>query len=181
MCRWLAPILSFTAEVIWSHLPGEHDDSPLLHTWYGQLFALQDGEAMNMAFWQRVLQARSAVSRQLEVLRKDNRIGSSLDAEVTLYCDDRLLPVLQALGDELRFVFITSEATAVPLAEAPADSVDAALDDAEMKIHADKSPHAKCVRCWHHRADVGSNAEHPELCGRCVQNVAGDGEQRRFA
>ncbi len=181
MCRWLAPILSFTAEEIWSHLPGEHDDSPLLHTWYEQLFALDDDDSMNMAFWQRVLQTRAAVSKQLEALRKDNAIGSSLDAEVTLYCEGELLNTLQQLGEELRFVLITSEAKVQPLEQAPDDAVDAELDSGALKIVAIASPHAKCVRCWHHRADVGDNSEHPELCGRCVENVAGDGEQRRFA
>ena len=181
MCRWLAPILSFTAEEIWSHLPGEHDDSPLLHTWYEQLFALDENDSMNMTFWRRVLQTRAAVSKQLEALRKDNAIGSSLDAEVTLYCEGELLGALQQLGEELRFVLITSEANVLPLEQAPDAAVDAELDSGALKIVAITSPHAKCVRCWHHRADVGVNSEHPELCGRCVENVAGNGEQRRFA
>ncbi len=181
MCRWLAPILSFTAEEIWSYLPGEHDDSPLLHFWYDRLFLLDDNEPMNMVYWEQVMEARSAVSKQLESLRKENLIGSSLDAEVALYCDGHLLDALKLLGDELRFVLITSEASVDSLDNAPADSIDAELEGGTLKIVAITSPHAKCVRCWHHRADVGANSEHPELCGRCVENVAGDGEQRRFA
>ena len=182
MCRWLAPILSFTAGEIWSHLPGEHDDSPLLHQWYDQLFTLDDDEPLNMAFWQQLLQVRAAVSKQLETLRKDKAIGSSLDAEVTLFGDAALLNTLQQLGDELRFVLITSEAAVKPLAEATDDAAEADGDlQGRLKISARASDYEKCIRCWHHRADVGSHAGHPQLCGRCVENVAGDGEQRRLA
>ncbi len=181
MCRWLAPILSFTADEIWAALPGERGDSVLLETWYDKLFALEADEAMNMDFWHRILLTRSAVSKQLEGLRKDNTIGSSLDAEVTLYCDGELQQQLQQLGDELRFVFITSEARVQDIDSAPADSEAVTIDNSTVHIAASRSEHTKCVRCWHHREDVGSNSDHPELCGRCVENVVGDGEQRQFA
>jgi isoleucyl-tRNA synthetase len=181
MCRWLAPILSFTAEELWSYLPGEHSDTVLTETWYDGLFPLQHDESMNMAFWHSVLQARSAVSNQLEGLRKDKKIGSSLDAEVTLYCNGELQQSLQQLGDELRFVFITSEADIKHIDEADADSIQAEVGDATVQISASASQHVKCTRCWHHRDDVGSNSAHPELCGRCVENVDGDGEPRSFA
>ena len=181
MVRWLAPILSFTADEIWHALPGEHGDTVLTETWYEGLFALEDGEPMNMAFWQRVLDARSAVSNQLEGLRKDKQIGSSLDAEVVLYCDGDMLSALETLEDELRFVFITSYARVADIAQAPADSIEAEAGDAVVRVLARPSDHTKCVRCWHHRDDVGHDAEHPELCGRCVENVSGDGETRRFA
>jgi isoleucyl-tRNA synthetase len=182
MCRWLAPILSFTADEIWRYLPGERGESVQLEQWYPNLFELDDDETMNMAFWQQVLEARSAVSKQLEILRVDNKIGSSLDAEVTLFCNGDLQQRLNQLEDELRFVMITSAAQ-VKLPEARTDTaVEAQLSDGQtMYIMAEASPHEKCVRCWHHRADVGSNAEHPGLCGRCIENVVGDGELRRMA
>ena len=182
MCRWLAPILSFTADEIWSHLPGEHSESVLLETWYDRLFALDENETMNMAFWQQIMQTRSAVSKQLEALRTDNKIGSSLDAEVSLYCNGSLQTSLQQLGDELRFVFITSEARVEHIDKAPADSISTEVGDKlSLNIEASSSEQPKCIRCWHHQSDVGSHAEHPELCGRCVENVAGDGEKRQFA
>jgi isoleucyl-tRNA synthetase len=182
MCRWLAPILSFTADEIWRFMPGEHSDSVQLENWYQALFELDRDEAMNMEFWQQVLEARSAVSKQLEALRVDNRIGSSLDAEVTLYCDDELQQNLNKLGDELRFVMITSEARVSSADEKPEAAIEARLPGGQtILIMAQASTHAKCVRCWHHRADVGNNSEHPELCDRCVDNVAGEGEARRYA
>jgi isoleucyl-tRNA synthetase len=182
MCRWLAPILSFTADEVWQFIPGEHGDSVQLENWYQGLSELDSNEAMNMDFWQLVLETRAAVSKQLEALRVANQIGSSLDAEVTLYCDDEMQHKLNKLGDELRFVMITSEAQ-VSATDAKPDAAIAASLPGGHTIHimAQASNHAKCVRCWHHREDVGNDSEHPELCGRCVENVAGDGEARRYA
>ena len=182
MCRWLAPILSFTADEIWQHMPGERGESVQLENWYDHLFTLGEDEAMNMEFWQQVLETRSAVSKQLESLRVENRIGSSLDAEVTLYCNGELQQNLGKLEDELRFVMITSEAQISAPEEKTDAAVEARLSDGNtLYITARASEHDKCIRCWHHRSDVGSDTEHPELCGRCVQNVAGNGESRRIA
>ncbi len=182
MCRWLAPILSFTADEIWQHLPGDHGESVQLENWYQGLFELDKDEPMNMAFWQQVLETRSAVSKQLETLRVDNRIGSSLDAEVTVYCNGELHQHLNKLDNELRFVMITSEARLGSPDEKQDSAIEARLADGNtFHIMAEASAHEKCVRCWHHRADVGKDQQHPELCGRCVENVAGDGEARRYA
>ncbi len=182
MCRWMAPILSFTAEEIWQQIPGERGESVLLETWYSDLFELDSNDTMNMDFWLRVLETRGAVSKQLEALRASNQIGSSLDAEVTLYCNGSLQSDLNKLEDELRFVLITSEAGTQSPEAASEGSSTVKLDSGEtLRIYARASAHEKCIRCWHHRADVGTHSEHPELCGRCVDNVSGSGEQRRFA
>ena len=182
MSRWMAPILSFTAEDIWQQIPGKRSESVLLETWYKALFDLDSKDTMNMASWLRILETRSAVSKQLEILRTSNQIGSSLDAEVTLFCNGSLQADLNTLDDELRFVLITSEARTQPPDAAIADTVKTQLASGEtLGIYARASAHSKCIRCWHHRADVGKHSEHPELCGRCVDNVAGSGEQRRFA
>ncbi len=183
LCRWIAPILSFTADEIWQALPGKHSDSVLLENWYQPLCTLDSNDSMDMAFWQTILEIRSAVSKELETLRADKTIGSSLDAEVTLYVDEKLQPMLDSLGEELRFVLITSTASVEKLDQAEASCTEALLDSSgqSIKIKVRASDHTKCIRCWHHREDVGNNAEHPELCGRCVDNVAGDGEQRQFA
>lgn len=182
MCRWMAPILSFTADELWKAIPGDRSESVLLENWYSELSALAGDETMDMAFWQKILDVRSAVSKELEALRADKTIGSSLDAEVTLYVDTELQTILATLKEELRFVLITSEASIKNIADAGSDCVAAQLSGGEtIKIKASASSEEKCVRCWHHRKDVGSNDEHPELCGRCVDNVSGDGEQRLFA
>ena len=182
MSRWLAPILSFTAEEIWKATPGDHSDSVFLQTWYGELFELDKSESMNMPFWQSILETRSAVSKQLEELRAEKIIGSSLDAEVSVFCNGELNKNMQQLESELRFVMITSEASVSTPDKATDKCVDITLANGEkIRIETKASSHNKCVRCWHHRADVGSHKEHPELCGRCVENVDGNGEVRRFA
>ncbi|MCK5395999.1 MAG: class I tRNA ligase family protein, partial [Gammaproteobacteria bacterium] len=182
ICRWVAPILTFTADELWKAMPGERSESVLLESWYSELTALDSDETMDMTFWQNILEIRSAVSKELETLRADKTIGSSLDAEVTLYVSDKLQTSLASLKEELRFVLITSEASVENIDNADNGCVEAELSDGTtIKIKASASNNEKCVRCWHHREDLGSNDEHPELCGRCVENVAGDGERRLFA
>lgn len=185
MTRWIAPVLSFTAEEIWHNLPGKHSETIFTETYYNQLQPLDDSSLFSSEEWDQVVRVRIAVSRALEKLRVDGAIGGSLDAEVELYCDEKLRSLLGRLDDELRFVLITSDATvdnanARPATATPADISGAELEDGELWIVANASPHPKCVRCWHHREEVGNSKAHPELCGRCIENVDGDGEPRRF-
>ncbi len=179
LVRWIAPILSYTAEELWENLPGERAESVFLVEWYEQLAPLADGQLMDAAYWDQVMAVRAEVNRQIEHLRSEGQMKGSLDAEVSLYCSDGLMQSLQALGEELRFVLITSEARLVPLSDAPASASDSELEG--LKLEVVSSGHEKCERCWHRRADVGSHAAHPTLCGRCVENVDGSGEQRQFA
>ncbi len=179
LVRWMTPILSFTAEEIWAHIPGQAPESRAhFAEWYDRLEPLPDEAPFNHAFWARVMEVRHEVSRQLEQLRKNGVIGSSLQAEVTLYADDPTRTVLERLEDELRFILLTSTARVEPLSAAPAEAQSS--EDGRLKIRARASEARKCVRCWHYRDDVGAHAEHPELCGRCVENIQGSGEQRRF-
>ncbi len=179
MVRWIAPILSFTAEEIWENLPGERADSVFLVEWAKDLPRLDSGAAMGRAFWQRIMEVRGAVNREMEAQRAAGRLRGSLDAEVTLYCADALRATLDELGDELRFALITSAAALAPLADAPADATATDIDGLRLSVQV--SSHAKCERCWHHSADVGQHSAHPTLCGRCVLNVDGAGERRHFA
>ncbi len=180
LVRWLAPILSFTAEEIWRHMPGPRGDSVLLETWYQDWPVLDaDPDGMDADYWQRVIRVRQEVSRKLEALRVAGTIGSSLDATVTIYVGDQYLVPLSRLEDELRFVLITSGAELRPLAERPAELADSELDQVYAAVS--RAPHDKCVRCWQRRADIGIDPSHPALCGRCAVNVDGDGEVRRFA
>jgi isoleucyl-tRNA synthetase len=179
MVRWLAPILSFTAEEIWAALPGDRPESVFLSAWYEIPGARGPAQAVD---WPLILKVREAVSRELERLRNEDVIGSALDAEVALFCEDSILDRLQPLGEELRFVFITSEARVSGLDAHPADAVEVeGLGAGRLFIGVTRSGYEKCARCWHRRADVGADPAHPEICGRCVDNIAGPGEQRRFA
>lgn len=179
LVRWIAPILAFTAEEIWQFLPGERNESVMLNTWYAGLERLPEGFELDRAYWDRVMQVKAAVNKELENLRTAKAIGASLQAEVTLFCDEVKQADLAKLGDELRFALITSAAQTAPLADAPSDAVVTEVEGLKLKIL--KSAHAKCGRCWHFRADVGSHAAHPELCGRCVSNIEGIGEVRKHA
>jgi isoleucyl-tRNA synthetase len=182
MARWMAPILTFTAEEIWQAIPGEHGESILFETWYEGLTALPEDAEFNELYWSNVLNVRTQVSRILEGLRNDKVIGSSLDAELDLYCTPDLQADLERLGDELRFALITSYARVHPIDAAPEDLEAIELGNGEaLKIQAVKSAHQKCPRCWHLREDVGQYSDNPELCGRCVENVTGSGEERKYA
>ena len=179
LVRWMAPILSFTAEEIFELLPGERAESVFLTTWYDGLFPPAADADMDLAFWEQVQAVKQAVNKAIEEARNRKELRANLAADATLYVDDRLAGLLARLGDELRFVTITSTATLAPLADAPADLPDSAV--AGLKVRVVPSPHDKCVRCWHHRPDIGAHADHPELCGRCVTNLEGDGEERHYA
>jgi isoleucyl-tRNA synthetase len=178
LVRWLAPILSFTAEELWRYMPGKRDPSVFLQTW---VELPQGSDAPLDIDWQTILSVRSGVARELEKLRNDGAIGGPLDAEVDLYCAPAMRQSLAQFGEELRFAFITSDVRVHAAEQRPAEAVAAEEGDHNaVWIVARASQHTKCVRCWHKRPDIGSNSAHPELCGRCVINVDGPGETRRF-
>lgn len=181
LVRWLMPVLSFTADEIWDHLPGARSGTALETEWYDGLFALDDN-TMDAAFWDDILALREVVAKRIEALRSEQVIGATLEAEVDLYCPEPLAARWGRLGEEMRFVLITSDARVHPLTAA-GDAAEAGHlgDGTRFLFEVRPSEHAKCERCWHRRADVGHHAEHPELCGRCISNIAGDGEIRRFA
>ncbi len=192
MVRWLAPLLSFTSEEIWQHMPRtrvvdgnvvERDESVLFHTWYDGLAATQDAFEQRR-WWSDLLRIRETGARVLEGMRKDGQIGSSLDANVVIHADESIVERYREVADELRFFFIVSDLRLDRGAQ-PAEAVLTELEGADVYVSATVSGAKKCVRCWHHREDIGTHAEHPELCGRCVENVAaiegrGDGETRRW-
>ncbi len=183
MVRWLAPILSFTAEEIWRELPGRRVESVFLSGWASLPGAAGDAAAPARGIdWEALINLRGDVARELEQLRTQGTIGAPLDAEVDVYCTADHYDRFSALGEELRFLFITSKARVHSVTRPPDGAVPAATAaKSGVWIRVAPSIAPKCVRCWHHREDVGSHAEHPELCARCVVNVAGPGEQRRYA
>jgi isoleucyl-tRNA synthetase len=180
MVRWIAPVLSFTAEEIHQQIPGNRSDSVFLETWYESLFEM-DNAAVERKRWQHVKQVRDEVSKSIETVRREGNVGSSLAVEVDLWLDGVLREAVDSLGDELRFVLLTSEARVGDAGAAPEDAERIELEEGEVALRVTPSGHQKCVRCWHYRADVGSDPEHHEICGRCVENVYGAGETRHVA
>ena len=160
-------------------MPGEREDSVFLVEWYTGLARLSGEETMGRTFWGQLQTVRDAVNKEMEARRGAGDLRGSLDAEVTLYCAPDLLAQLESLGDELRFVLITSDAVLSALDDAPDTAAATELDGLRLEVRV--STNEKCERCWHRRADVGATAAHATLCSRCVTNVEGEGEQRSFA
>ncbi|KAA1188349.1 isoleucine--tRNA ligase [Pseudohalioglobus sediminis] len=179
LVRWIAPILSFTAEEIWENLPGERGASVFLEQWYDSLEPIAEDDPMGRDFWQQMMAVRTAVNKEMEARRAAGELRGSLDAVVTLYAEPALLARLDALGDELRFVLITSGASIVPLAQADSDAAE--TDIAGLRLRVEVASAEKCERCWHRREEVGRIEAHPTICARCEENVYGQGEQRHFA
>jgi len=176
--RWIAPVLSFTADELWSHLPapaaGTREANVQFATWYTGLTTLDGDADWGPQDFERVLELRERVAKVLEPMRASGEIGAALDAEIELRCNVADANWLSPVVEELRFLLISGDVTIVDDEGATAIGVSA---------RATGKP--KCVRCWQRRADVGTHAEHPELCGRCVENIAtdgrdGQGETRRW-
>ncbi|MEZ9862623.1 isoleucine--tRNA ligase [Vibrio breoganii] len=179
LVRWMAPIMSFTADEIWNEMPGERDKFVFTGEWFDGLFGLAEGEELNNEFWSDVQQVRASVNKLLEDARKEKLIGGSLQAEVTLFADDALASKLNKLGDELRFVLLTSRADVAPVSEKSDTAQQTEIEGLFVQVNATELE--KCDRCWHHTADVGTIEGHETICGRCVSNVEGEGEVRKFA
>jgi isoleucyl-tRNA synthetase len=174
LVRLMAPILSFTAEEAWEVLSGDAT-SVFEKTWHQHQLP-SDAEQLR-GRWKKLRELRSDVLKQLESLRAAGKVGSSLQGEVDLYANGESSEFLRSFADDLRFVFITSQAR---VKDGPAaDAVGTALPDVSIRVY--PSTHAKCERCWHYRPEVGADQQHPALCGRCVANLYGAGEPRQYA
>ena len=177
LVRLLAPILSFTADEVWDVLPGKTNNPLFLETWYTAWpTGLAESDAIH---WDAIYSIREAVNQALEIARKAGVIGSALAAEIDLYVDDETHAILEPLGEELRFVLITSGVNLWSLANKPDNVSNSAISGLAVSVKSSDAP--KCVRCWHRVDDIGENAEHPELCGRCITNLSGAGETRTWA
>lgn len=180
LVRWIAPILSFTADEIWQYLPGEKVPYVFTEEWYPGLFGLANDEVINDSCWAELLKVRGEVNKVIEQARAEKQIGSSLEASVTLYASQQLAQKLRAPGSELRFVLLTSVAAVADYASAPEDAVQSELIDG-LRIALTKAAGGKCPRCWHYTTDIGARADHLDICQRCASNVSGEGEQRNYA
>ena len=169
MTRWIAPILSFTADEVWQFLPGDRAESVFLADWYHLPKKADIG-----VDWSMIDVVQQTVAKALEVGRNEGVIGSSLDASITIYADDELADLLASFGQELHFLFITSDATLASADNIPQGSVE--VDGVAVSVLISK--HQKCIRCWHRDESVGQSSDHPELCARCIGNITGKGELR---
>jgi isoleucyl-tRNA synthetase len=174
LLRWISPILSFTAEEAWQSLETDTKSVHLLE-WFNEWDDIGNLKFSNDQ-WEKILEIRSEVNKHIEEARNKEIIGSSLDAEIELFCSKEIKDLLDSFSNELRFIFITSEAKVSELNE---ESGETNLEG--MNIRVSKTTNQKCVRCWHSRPEVGSIKGHESICNRCHENVVGDGEIRIFA
>ncbi|MXP67160.1 isoleucine--tRNA ligase [Pantoea sp. Aalb] len=179
LVRWISPIMSFTADEIWSYLPGKREKYVFMDEWYKNLFGLSKYEYLNEDYWAELLKLRFEVNKVIEQARNEKLIGSSLEATVTLYIDQKFINKLKLLGDELRFALLTSE---VIIADYTKFNKKMQQNDESknLKIILNKAQGKKCPRCWHYTIDIGHNSKHIPICNRCYTNVVGNGETRKF-
>ena len=175
--RWIAPILSFTAHEVWTFMPGDRTDSVFTAEWY-PLDRMAEQENLSGEDWTSILLVKEAVNKVIEEQRNQGIIKGSLSAEIKLYADTALLETLSKLGDELRFVTITSKADLFPLEDGAGAN---GTNMPGLRVSLTQSPFKKCVRCWHFIDNVGTNIAHPDICNRCIDNISGKGEVRRYA
>ncbi|SBT82048.1 Isoleucine--tRNA ligase [secondary endosymbiont of Trabutina mannipara] len=177
--RWIAPIMSFTADEIWEFMPGKRMQYVFTEEWYKGLFKLDYNQPFNDKYWRTLLKVRNETNKIIEIARADKRICASLEASVTLYAKPSLATLLRKVGNELYFALLTSNAVVA--------DYDAAGNDAMqcqglkgLKITLERAVGKKCQRCWHYELNIGQNTNYPEICSRCVTNIAGYGEKRKF-
>jgi isoleucyl-tRNA synthetase len=173
MLRWMAPFLSFTAEEAWAVFAAQQTSGSIFTETYWTFAGLPADNAALLDKWARIRTVREESNRQIELLRSAGQVGASLQANVVVAAKPELKALLDSLGDDLKFVLITSAAMVQALA--------ADAGEAEFATVASVSTAVKCERCWHYRDDVGINPAHPTLCGRCETNLYGAGETRRVA
>ncbi|MBD8696733.1 isoleucine--tRNA ligase [Stenotrophomonas sp. CFBP 13718] len=166
--RWVAPILTFTSDELWGYLPGKRSAHVLFDTWYEGLAPLPADAELTAADFDQLLALREQVSKVLEPMRANGAIGAALEAEITVAASEEQAARWQPLAEELRFLLISGDVQVRP-----------ATTD-EVFVSAQPTSKTKCARCWHFRSDVGSVPEHPEICGRCADNIDGAGEDRRW-
>jgi isoleucyl-tRNA synthetase len=184
LLRWIAPILSFTAQEAWEVLKGSNKEQGngyiFTQEWYE--FPAVDMDDVTENDWQLILAAKEAVNKAIESAREQKLINANLSAEVAIYSNGDMANALAKLGDELRFVLITSGASLHDFADKPAELTAAELENQNLAVQVAPAEGEKCVRCWHIVTDIGTNPAHAHICGRCVTNLPdGTGEVRHYA
>lgn len=176
--RWIAPILSFTADEIWEYMPGAHEKYVFTDQWYRHLFPLDSNTLFNEEFWQFILQLRNDVNKAIENGRNQKWFAQALEVEVTLYAKPKAMVYLEQLNHELRFVFLSAQVHCIATEDWPAEAL--CSETGQYTITVQKTNDKKCTRCWQYVHDVGVNPTHPEICGRCDKNLHGEGETRLY-
>lgn len=177
LTRWLAPILSFTADEIWQHIPGQHEASVFLASWYESWPNL---EKLDVALFDNLQLLRDDVNKALELQRQHGKIGSALEANVVLYVESDVKSWLSPIAHELKFFFISSACELRDMALLQDKTLTRAAEHFNVQIEVLGLDAQKCERCWHRHDSVGQSSLHPGLCLRCEDNISGHDERRTF-
>ena len=178
LIRWIAPILSFTAQEAWEAMSGKRDEFVFTSTWFDKLEELDESSEFNSEYWKRMLTFRNEANKAIETARNNGVIGGSLEADVKVFAKGQLFEDLKKLENELCFVLITSKAV-ITDESAPAEAFKSEVIDCAFTVT--KSTAKKCERCWHYEDAVDADPEYPGLCPRCIENIKSNGEVRKFA
>ncbi len=176
--RWIAPILSFTADELWDEIPGQKEDSVFVAQWTS-LPEFDSEPKFDNHYWEFISQVKGVVNKAIEAKRNEGVVGGTLAAEVSLYCRSDIKEKLALIESELRFVLICSKVSLLDSEDAKENAVETDIEG--IKISIAKSENTKCERCWHYVESVGKIVAHPQICQRCVDNVYGKGELRYYA
>ncbi|WHL24975.1 MAG: isoleucine--tRNA ligase [Candidatus Blochmannia vicinus] len=180
MVRWIAPILSFTADEIWKYIPGHRSEYVFTEEWYDGLFSINSKQVMSNNHWSTFLNVRNEVNKIVEQARINGIIGGSLDASVVLYATPELASKLRILDNELSFGLITSSAIVLDYYDKFNTTRHKKEGIPGLRIFLEKAKGKKCLRCWHYRLDIDQYKNYSNICARCVSNIVGPGENRRF-
>ncbi|QTM69338.1 isoleucine--tRNA ligase, partial [Buchnera aphidicola (Hormaphis cornu)] len=180
--RWIAPILSFTADEIWDYIPGKKNKYVFSEEWFYPLFSFSQSDILNAEHWKKLILLKSEVNKILERSIKNKLILNSLNACLTLYVNSDLYEILQILGEEIKFMFITSKVTIKNYTDAPSHTYKI-TSPSISKIEIQFSKKEKCIRCWHYvlkKQKKQTNIKYKKICDRCIKNTSGMGEKRLF-
>lgn len=179
LVRWIAPILSFTADEIWKYIPGQDKKYVFTEEWFSDLFSLDNNQLFNNKYWDDLIKLRNEVNQVLELARLNKKIGTSLEASITLYVDSDTKKKLKFLGNELKFFFITSDCQIKDYILSSPNSIKSKIIK-NVKIDCKKHKGEKCPRCWHYVDYLEYNHLYSNLCHRCIKNTSKSGEKREF-
>jgi isoleucyl-tRNA synthetase len=179
LVRWIAPILSFTADEIWNYLPEKNSKYVFMEEWFDKLFYLDQDDLLNHQFWDEIIKIKNEVNKFLEEEIKNKNINNSLETCITLYVSSKLLSKLTILGEEIKFIFLTSDTKIKLYDEAPSNSKKSKIIP-YLKISLKKIKGKKCLRCWHYFILTQSHVHDNNICNRCILNTIGNGEKRIF-
>lgn len=179
LVRWIAPILSFTANEIWEYIPDTDSKYVFTEEWFDKLFYLNEHDILHYTFWNNIIKLKHEINKFIEDQIKNKIINNSLETSIILYVSNTFAKKLEILGKEIKFIFLTSSVEIKPYNQAPLSTIKSKIIH-QLKIDLHKIPGQKCLRCWHYFSSNKHSTKESNICPRCILNTIGNGEKRIF-